>query len=248
MSNVKKMLLTTLLSMPAISLFSALGTTPDSLPSASSDQALEKARDAEPSTSMNTNNASETNAEEQHVKDLMNFPTEPSKSTTAEQRQKMHDDKVQHVNDLMNMDLSTEPITEKAPAKTEEPAVSDHALDRRAVADHPQEQAQEPSVHKEIEAAQDLHSSQVAHSEPAKLEVVHTAAQELGSKIASSESVTPVTVKELEWIHSVNNQNHKNILALHKTIGAISILLEKMSENINKAIKDINFHLELFKI
>lgn len=234
MSNVKKMLLTTLLSMPAISLFSALGTTPDSLPPASSDQALEKARDAEPSTSMNTNNASETNAEEQHVKDLMNFPTEPSKSTTAEHRQKIHDDKVQHVNDLMNKDLSTEPITEKAPAKTEEPAVSDHALDRRALADHPQEQAQEPSVHKEIEAAQDLHSSQVAHSEPAKLEVVHTAAQELGSKIASSESVRE---HELKFIHSDIKQNTKDIDTLKISLESIMEIFNKFSMAIEEAKK-----------
>lgn len=213
MSNVKKMLLTTLLSMPAMSLFSSLETTPNSLPPASSDQALEAQNPG--MSAINANK--ETTAEDLHVNDLMNLPTEPSKSTTAEQRQKMHDDKVQHVNDIMN--LPTEPIKEQALAKTEhsdqsstahqEPAVFDHALDRRASV---QESAKQ-------------------------LEVVHTAASELGSKIASSDSVI---LQEHKEMRTIIEQKTKEIENLKKSLDWIINMFYNFSFAVGETAKEFN--------
>ncbi len=216
MSNVKKILLTTLLSMPTISLFSSLGTTPNSLPPVVSDQASKAQAEAQDSGSMaiTSYNASETNAEEQHVSDLMNLPTEPIKEKASATPE------AQHVRGLMN--LPTESTEAKAPAKPKHSDQSSTAA------------PQEPTT-----VAQDLHSSQVVHPEPAKLEVVHTAAHELGSKIASSDSVRE---HELKFIHSDIKQNTKDIETLKIFAEKIMETFDKFSiaiEEAKKAFRDI---------
>lgn len=73
MSNVKKMFLTTLLSISTISLFSKLGTTIDSLPPVSTNTSSASGHDQEIQAIMKTYDSQGKTAEEQHVQDLMNL-------------------------------------------------------------------------------------------------------------------------------------------------------------------------------